>query len=177
MELPELFRRRITAALQRYGVRGAKLEKALNQFLNARQQFFADRANDLECRYAGDAEVTGDDEVTEGKGKMFLLVPPNSRGLRISEKGVKKKGQFAGPGARRKTPVRAYVRNLVMIFEEATAKRMGRTYDPYAGKAKLHTFLVPCLRAAQVAQYPHGIIRDVLRELHPNAKLGRPKKS
>ncbi|HVR21816.1 MAG TPA: hypothetical protein VMU26_00690 [Candidatus Polarisedimenticolia bacterium] len=76
-------------------------------------------------------------------------------------------------GRVRRDAMRAYITALVTIYERATGKRIGRSNNDYTNQATRHPFLLACSKAVG-KRYPGGIIQEVLEQLHPDAKLGRP---
>lgn len=160
MKLPDLHKRRIAAVLP---VRKRdRLASAMRDIEGATLKFWSDMDSESEIRW-NDAEIVNE---------STIRLTPKTRGLWISERT----GRRASPGAIPKLALRSYVQSVMVIYEQATGKQIGRTYDAYAEKSKRHPFLLACLRAAGVPRYPHGIIRGALHDLHPQRKLGRPKK-
>jgi hypothetical protein len=94
-------------------------------------------------------------EVVERKGKRWIKLeklPYKSRGRPPKEGGA----------------VRRYVTSIVAIYKAATGREITRIVysggDPRIGKQKRHPFLVACLKAAGIAHYPTGIVREVIEE-------------
>lgn len=91
---------------------------------------------------------------------------------------------YASRGAPPKIGIRSYISTVVSIYEGAIGKRLGRSWVDLSTdkltffKEKRLPFFVACLSAIGVrrSDYPTGIITEVLIELHPQAKRGRPPK-
>jgi hypothetical protein len=143
--LADLHKRRIGNTLDLR--KGVSMASVLDEIETATQQFWRDMDAESEAR-CKDIEIVG-------------------RTLKVTF------NRYESKGAPRKTAVRAYVTSLVTIYETATGKRIGRNVDAYARghSEKPHPFLLACLRAAGIARYPRGIIRDVLEELHDRPLL------
>jgi hypothetical protein len=135
--LADLHKRRIgdTLVLRK----GVSLDHVMTQVEDATQQFWRDM----------DAE-------SEARCKSIEVV---DRTLKITF------NRYESKGAPRKEALRVYVTSLVTIYERATGKRIGRNVDAYARghSEKPHPFLLACLRAASIARYPRGVIRQVLK--------------
>jgi hypothetical protein len=69
-----------------------------------------------------------------------------------------------------------YVSVLVLIYEKATGKRMGRRYNAYTGVETPHPFLVECIRAVG-RRYPPRVVQNVLADLKKNRPRGKSRLS
>jgi hypothetical protein len=89
-------------------------------------------------------------------------------------------------GKPNRNAVRALVTALIQIYDDATGKHLGRinitgraVFQRYktlaTHKSKRIPFIEACVHAIG-RRYPSRIIQEVLEELHPDAKLGRPAK-
>ena len=80
-------------------------------------------------------------------------------------------------GRPRKDVTRRYIRTLVGIHKDATGMRITRINDRYvvtrllpegrrvrSQRERKNPFLLACTRAAGIAIYPRGVIREVLEE-------------
>jgi hypothetical protein len=82
-------------------------------------------------------------------------------------------------GRPQKNALRNYIEKVVTIYERWTGKRIGRVYAVDAHKEKPHPFILACFSALQLRghDYPAGIVKEILRELHPDAKRGRSRRT
>jgi hypothetical protein len=67
----------------------------------------------------------------------------------------------------------------VTIYERWTGKRIARVYAVEANEEKPHPFILACFSALELRghDYPARIVKEILRELHPDAKRGRPRRT
>jgi hypothetical protein len=112
-------------------------------------------------------------------------------GLVIENTLVLRFNKYASQGRPRKDALRTYIKRLVPIYENATGEMINRYVPSPSTKAiqekartgkplirdkeRPHPFISACLKTVGV-RYPYGLVAQILHELHPDAKRGRPKK-
>lgn len=102
-------------------------------------------------------------------------------------------------GRPRKEALRSYLTTVVGIYGRATGKRLGRNIEtPSKGakeerqtgrnrtqqhREKIHPFVLACVKAVGLPTgpkyhygYPAGIVKQVLHDLYPDVKRGRPRR-
>jgi hypothetical protein len=152
MKLPRLHRKRIEATLRLEGAPADRIAATMVKIESTWQTFHKNREAESAARYRDGAGVSG----------QILNIPVN---------------RYKSKGAPPKATLRAYIAELVAIYKHATGKKLGRSVPSEAGSSAENKqspkyikrkeiprpFLLACTRAANIAIYPRGIIRSVLK--------------
>ena len=107
-------------------------------------------------------------ETDETTGKLHRIVQFTARPY--PSKISPKSGRRVSSGRPPKRVLRPFLAALVDIYEKSTGKYLGRTYQPTTkdanGKEKPHPYIVACLLAVGIRDYPTGLIQEVLEAAH-----------